>query len=329
MMASAPSNTAIDTSETSARVGTGAVIIDSSIWVATTTGLPARRAARVICFWMPGTASSGISTPRSPRATISASESSMISSSRSTACGFSILDMSRRGRARSCALRSGLRGAARRTARPSRRPVSSTASRSARSFSVSAPTGRSVSGRLTPFLSEILVPATTVADDATCRRRSGLELAACRRRSAGGGRARPTAGFPDAAGRRASLSPGVRIVVEREGLARLQRRPCRRRTCRRGASVPAGRRGCRSAGRRRPRPRGCAPTSVRISVVVGMAHVDAEDVGAGLEQLLGSSPRSEEAGPSVARILTLRLRSHGLVCPVTAASPSVAGSSVS
>ena len=40
MTASAPSNTAIDTSDTSARVGTGDVIIDSSIWVATTTGLP-------------------------------------------------------------------------------------------------------------------------------------------------------------------------------------------------------------------------------------------------------------------------------------------------
>ena len=42
----------------------------------------ARGAARVICFWMPGTFSSGISTPRSPRATISASARSMISSSR-------------------------------------------------------------------------------------------------------------------------------------------------------------------------------------------------------------------------------------------------------
>ena len=40
MTASAPSNTAVATSETSARVGTGAVIIDSSIWVATTIGLP-------------------------------------------------------------------------------------------------------------------------------------------------------------------------------------------------------------------------------------------------------------------------------------------------
>jgi hypothetical protein len=41
--ASAPSNTAVATSDTSARVGTGCSIIDSSIWVATTTGLPARR----------------------------------------------------------------------------------------------------------------------------------------------------------------------------------------------------------------------------------------------------------------------------------------------
>ena len=42
-----PSKIAVATSDTSARVGTGAVIIDSSICVATTTGLPARRAVRV------------------------------------------------------------------------------------------------------------------------------------------------------------------------------------------------------------------------------------------------------------------------------------------
>src|SRR5207302_1738711 len=40
---------------------------------------------------MPGTCSSGISTPRSPRATISASVRSRMSASRVTACGFSIL----------------------------------------------------------------------------------------------------------------------------------------------------------------------------------------------------------------------------------------------
>ena len=51
----------------------------------------APRRARVICFCTPGTFSSGISTPRSPRATISASARSMISASRCTACGFSIL----------------------------------------------------------------------------------------------------------------------------------------------------------------------------------------------------------------------------------------------
>ena len=68
-----------------------ASIMDSSIWVATTTGLPALRAARVICFCRPGTASSGSSTPRSPRATISASASSRISCSYSSALGFSIL----------------------------------------------------------------------------------------------------------------------------------------------------------------------------------------------------------------------------------------------
>jgi len=48
--ASAPSNTAVATSDTSARVGIAFVIMDSSIWVATTTGFPARRAARIICF---------------------------------------------------------------------------------------------------------------------------------------------------------------------------------------------------------------------------------------------------------------------------------------
>ena len=63
MTASAPSKIAVATSETSARVGTGLEIIDSSIWVATTIGLPARRHARVISFCTPGTRSSGISTP--------------------------------------------------------------------------------------------------------------------------------------------------------------------------------------------------------------------------------------------------------------------------
>ena len=159
--ASAPSNTAVATSDTSARVGTGAVIIDSSIWVATTTGLPARRQARTICFCRPGTCSSGISTPRSPRATISASERSMISLSRSMACGFSILArMPARPRV---TLRTSARSSGRwmKDSAIQSTLASSAASRSLRSLSVSAPTGISVSGTLTPLRLDSLPPTST------------------------------------------------------------------------------------------------------------------------------------------------------------------------
>ena len=44
-------------------------------------GRPARLAARISRFWAAGTRSMGISTPRSPRATMMASEASRISSS--------------------------------------------------------------------------------------------------------------------------------------------------------------------------------------------------------------------------------------------------------
>ena len=50
MTASAPSSTAFATSDVSARVGTGLEIIDSSICVATMTGLAMRRASSTACF---------------------------------------------------------------------------------------------------------------------------------------------------------------------------------------------------------------------------------------------------------------------------------------
>ena len=74
--ASAPSRTALATSEASARVGAGLVIIDSSIWVATMTGLALSRALLMTSFCRNGTSSSGHSTPRSPRATMNASKAS-------------------------------------------------------------------------------------------------------------------------------------------------------------------------------------------------------------------------------------------------------------
>ena len=48
--------------------------------MATITGLPALRHARTMRFWIAGTCSAGISTPRSPRATITASVSATIAS---------------------------------------------------------------------------------------------------------------------------------------------------------------------------------------------------------------------------------------------------------
>ena len=69
------------------------MIIDSSIWVATMTGLLRSRAAWIARFCTSGTSSSGSSTPRSPRATMIASNASTIASRFSTASGFSSFAM--------------------------------------------------------------------------------------------------------------------------------------------------------------------------------------------------------------------------------------------
>ena len=74
-------------------MGAGAWTMESSIWVATTTGLPASRQAPTMRFCALGTSSGGISTPRSPRATMTASASWISSSRWVSAWGFSILTM--------------------------------------------------------------------------------------------------------------------------------------------------------------------------------------------------------------------------------------------
>ena len=76
MIAEVPSRIAFATSLASARVGSACSIIDSSICVAVITGLPASRQRRMIRFCSSGTVAAPISTPRSPRATITASASS-------------------------------------------------------------------------------------------------------------------------------------------------------------------------------------------------------------------------------------------------------------
>ena len=93
IIASVPSNIAFATSLVSARVGIGFSIMLSSICVATITTLRLIFAFLIIVFCTIGTFSVDISIPKSPLATIMPSDTSIISSIFSTACGFSILEM--------------------------------------------------------------------------------------------------------------------------------------------------------------------------------------------------------------------------------------------
>ena len=152
------------TSEASARVGRGAEIIDSSIWVATMTGLAQRRAAVTICFCTSGTSSSGSSTPRSPRATMKASKASMISSRLATACGFSSLAMTGTRRPSSsitwCTSSMSLALRTKDRATMSM-PCRSAQRRSSMSFSLIAGTLTATPGRLMPLLLLTGPPTTT------------------------------------------------------------------------------------------------------------------------------------------------------------------------
>ena len=80
-------------SVTSARVGSGLRVIDSSICVATMQALPRCRQSPTSRFWASGTCGRGISTPMSPRATMSPSAAATMPSIRSSAWGLSILAM--------------------------------------------------------------------------------------------------------------------------------------------------------------------------------------------------------------------------------------------
>ncbi len=76
-------------------MGSGWCIIDSSIWVAVITVHPLSRAERMMSFCSSGTSGAPISTPRSPRATITASDTWTIASRSSIASAFSILAITR------------------------------------------------------------------------------------------------------------------------------------------------------------------------------------------------------------------------------------------
>lgn len=164
MTASAPSRIALATSDASARVGRELVIIDSIIWVATITGLALRRHSSMSRFCTMGTFSSGYSTARSPRATITPSNAITTSSMFSTACGFSTLAMTGTRRpTSSITLWTSRTSLASRTKDSATRsqPIRRANRRSSTSFSDSAGTFTAAPGRLMPLWSEMTPPSMT------------------------------------------------------------------------------------------------------------------------------------------------------------------------
>ena len=129
------------------------------------TGLARRRALSITSFWCTGTSSSGHSTPRSPRATITPSKDSTIPSIASRACGFSILAMTGTRRpSSSITLCTSSTSEALRTKLSAMKstPIRRAQRRSSTSLSDSAGTDTATPGRLMPLLSLTLPPTTTV-----------------------------------------------------------------------------------------------------------------------------------------------------------------------
>jgi hypothetical protein len=241
--ASVPSSTALATSETSARVGTGLWIIDSIICVAVMASLLCSRAMRIMRFCSAGTAASPTSTARSPRATMMPSEAS--------GCP--------RGwrsprRARSWRSAAHAAGGAQQLARHvhvgaglgegHRDEVGLEAQAavlmSSMSLAVSAGAVRPPPWRLMPLLFDSS-PAVTRGVDSRAVDAVDVEHGCGRRRAAARRPGFTSSAAPCSRGRRASASPSFALGVEDEGGAHLEGDACRRRTCRRGSSGPAGR----------------------------------------------------------------------------------------
>ena len=235
--------------------------IDSSIWVATTTGLPAAARRADDALLQAGTSSGGSSTPRSPRATITASDE--LDDLVEPLDRRGLLDL---GHARRRGRRSGVAASAMSSGRCTKDSAIQSAPSVEREVrgrggpSRSAPRAAArTPGRLTPLRSDERAAGHDRGLGEIGAARLDLAAASCRRRAAG--RCRPrvpanTSGWGRARGR----SPGARSRSRRKGspAASLIGRP---RTRRRGSWGPAGRPGCRSAGRARVRARGSPRTA--------------------------------------------------------------------
>mmetsp|Transcript_30623 Transcript_30623/g.77134 ORF Transcript_30623/g.77134 Transcript_30623/m.77134 type:complete len:283 (-) Transcript_30623:769-1617(-) len=176
MMASAPRYRAVATSLTSALVGMGVVIMLSSICVATTTGQPLLLHLSMMDRWRMGTSSCISSTPRSPRATMTPSDSAMMSSRRSTAEGFSIFAMTKARSPTSWRSSTMSDGFCTKERATQSTPMSRAAERSDRSLRVRGEMGMMIEGVLTPFLSESLPPTCTSVSTHSPRRSASVTI---------------------------------------------------------------------------------------------------------------------------------------------------------
>ena len=118
-----------------------------------------------IFFWTSGTSSIGSSMPRSPRATITPSAASTISSAFAAACGFSIFAITGRSRPPSASrARTGSRSSRRRMNDSAIRstPISRPASISRRSSSLTAGSDIVTLGRFSPCRDATVPPTSTL-----------------------------------------------------------------------------------------------------------------------------------------------------------------------
>ena len=256
-----------------------------------------------MCFCTPGTFSSGISTPRSPRATISESARSMISSRRYTACGFSIFAITA-ARPRVIFFASAISsGRWMKESATQSMSASSAASRSERSLSARAENGMVVSGKLTPLRSDSFPPTST----RVTMRLGSTSVATNRifpssRRSVWPG---STAAKISGCGKcTRAASPGARSVssVKVSPLARAAgfsaKLPTRSFGPCKSTRMPIGRACARS-------DRADRGDKLAHAVMARVTHVDAEDVGARHEQLGddasvggGGAECSDDLGPA-------------------------------
>ena len=268
----------------------------SSIWVATITGLPAARQARVSRFWIGGT-----EVHRQLDPEVAAGDHDAVRGLEDLGEGVDrrrLLDLGEdRGAAvgELARLEDVGRRAARRRAPASRRRGSQANSRSLRSLGDSAASGSTTSGTLTPLRLEISPPTTTSVT--ACSGEHSMHLQADLAVVDEEGRAglRAPRRSPDAAGR-----PGSRR--RRPGRGRSGSARPRSSITGPAAKVPHAQLRPLQVGEDADRPPdlGLDLANQRVppgDVVVGaVAHVEAEDVGPGDEQARGSSRRCRRPG---------------------------------